>query len=112
MESHMVVRDGESPVSLKNIEAHGYTTSTGTIDPSVIEKKIERPRFSGGYVPRFSKVTFNDKILSIELENPGALSYDLRVFSGALDTNDGNISAPTYVFTGTLDPLNLITTVS
>lgn len=91
--SFMVVPDEGQPVRLDGITNFNVgwiipPTSTGSVTPSEIEKKIHHPRFSPGYRPKADKISFTGGILSVTFDNPGADSYYLSFGTGEIDANE------------------------
>ncbi|MDD2891352.1 MAG: FISUMP domain-containing protein [Candidatus Gracilibacteria bacterium] len=124
--SYMIVPDGGQAIKLDGIanrtDNQTIQISTGTIDQSTIDTKIQHPRFSLGYRPKADNISFtkitdsNGTItqtgtLSVTFQNPGADSYRLTFGTG--DVTDATfLSKPNPEVTGILDVTQTLTTIT
>lgn len=115
----MVVPDGGTPIRLGNIVKLGMPgstlTTTGSLDKTEIDKKIQHPPFSLGSRPKADKIVFtagippnsNAGTLSVTFQNPGADSYVLYFGTGELDMGKPfPLLVPGSFYTGALDSTN------
>ncbi|MBP7806553.1 FecR domain-containing protein [Candidatus Gracilibacteria bacterium] len=118
IKSYMIVPEGDTPIELKGI---GGSTSTGTLTPESIDAKIYHPRFSLGYRPKPTAMSFTGTpgtagtaghtgILSLTLENPGADSYELYFGTGVTsDKSSLRVAPKSPSYTGTISHTGIIT---